>query len=386
MKICYINAKSCHMAKWSEYFVNKGHEVHLISVGDTPLSEEMPRVIIHSFPQFKSRLLRLTFTFILGGFFTRRVVNRLKPDILHAIEVDEGFCGALSGFHPFVMTPNGSDLLVYAEKYIIVRRIFKYIFRKADVITSDSVPLKEASIALGARKDRNYIIQWGVDLTQFNPQVDRLKIRRIYNLGDSPLILSLRAFTPNYNIETIIHCIPAVLRVQPAAKFMFIYGFGDKETEMRRLVDDLGVRDSVIFVGHVGYEKMPFYCAAADICISVPSSDSSPRSVYEAMACGVPPIISDLYWTKEFIVSEQNALIVPVSDSQALAAAIIRLLIDKKLRERMIKANLKLVDEELNYHKHMARMESIYQLACQANPENLPANPDVRTGKNERRR
>jgi glycosyltransferase involved in cell wall biosynthesis len=374
------------MAKWSEYFVNRGHEVHLISVGDTPLSEEMPGVFIHSFPQFKSRLLRLAFTFILGGFFTRRVVNRLKPDILHAIEVSEGFCGALSGFHPFVMTPNGSDLLVYAKKYTIVRLIFKYIFQKADVITSDSVPLREASIALGAIKDRNYIIQWGVDLTQFNPQVDRLKIRGIYNVGDSLLILSPRAFTSNYNIDTIIHCIPEVLRERPTAKFMFIYGFGDKETEMRKLVYDLGIRDSVIFVGHVDYEEMPFYCAAADICISVPTSDSSPRSVYEAMACGVSPIISDLYWTKEFIVPEQNALIVPVRNSQALGTAIIRLLTDKRLREKMIKANLKLVDEKLNYHKHMAQMESVYQLACQTNPENLPNNLDIKTEKNERRR
>ena len=367
MKICYINAKSCHMAKWSEYFVNKGHEVHLISVGDTPLSEEMPKVFIHSFPQFKSRLLRLAFTFILGGFFTRRVVNRLKLDILHAIEVSEGFCGAQSGFHPFVMTPNGSDLLVYAKKYTIVRLIFKYIFRKTDVITSDSVPLREASIALGARKDRNYIIQWGVDLTQFNPQVDRLKIRRIYTLSDSPLILSSRAFTPNYNIDTIIHCIPEVLRELPTAKFMFIYGFGDKETEMRRLVDDSGVSDSVIFVGHVDYEEMPFYCAAADICVSVPSSDSSPRSVYEAMACGVPPILSNLPWTKDFITPEQNALLVPERDHQALASAILRLLSDRELRQRIIEVNLKLVDERLNYHKHMAQMESIYQSLCQTN-------------------
>ena len=366
MKICYISTESCHMAKWSEYFVRRGHEVHLISVGGNSPSEELPGIVIHHLPQFSSRILRLTSTFLLGGFLTRSIVNRLKPDILHAIEVDEGFCGAVSGFHPFVMTPNGSDLLVYARKYIVVRLISKYIFRKADVITSDSVPLREASIALGARKDRNYIIQWGVDLTQFNPQTDRHRIREKYNLGDSPLILSPRAFTVNYNIDTIIHCIPEVLRELPTAKFMFVYGFGDKEAETRKLVADLGAGNSVRFVGHVGYEEMPYYCAAADICVSVPTSDSSPRSVYEAMACGVPPILSELPWTEDFITPEQNALLVPVRDYQALATAILRLLINKELREKMIEANLKLVDEKLNYHKHMAEMESIYQSLCQA--------------------
>lgn len=199
----------------------------------------------------------------------------------------------------------------------------------------------------------------------------------MYNLGDSLLIFSPRAFTSNYNIDTIIHCILEVLREMPSAKFMFIYGFGDKDTEMRKLVDDLGVRDSVIFVGHVDYEEMPFYCAAADICISVPTSDSSPRSVYEAMGCGVPPIISDLYWTKEFIVPEENALVVPVKDPQALAAAIIRLLTDKKLRKRMIETNLKLVDEKFNYHKHMARMEGIYKSVCYDKLENRVDYEDI---------
>jgi glycosyltransferase involved in cell wall biosynthesis len=55
----------------------------------------------------------------------------------------------------------------------------------------------------------------------------------------------------------------------------------------------------------------------------------------------------------------------PVRDHQALATAILRLLSDGELRQKIIKANLKLVDEKLNYHKHMAEMESIYQSLCQ---------------------
>lgn len=364
MKICYIaSAKSYYHPKWFEYFVRKGHQIHLISP-DTP-RVEMPGVTIHCFPQFKFNILRLAFTFLLGGIFSRKIINREKPDILHAIELDEGFAAASSGFHPLVMTPNGSDLLVWAKKHLLVRIIAKYVFSKADVVTSDSVPLKEASIALGAPKDRNYIIQWGVDLTQFSPEVDGGKIREQYNLGDSPLIISSRALMPNYNNDTIIRCLPEVLKEVPLVKIMFVYGFRDRESEMKRLATDLGVDNSTIFVGPVDYQEMPHYFAASDVCLSVPSSDSSPRAVYEAMACGVPPILSDLPWTKDFITPEQNALLVPVRDYQALASAVLRLLSDEELRQKIIKANLKLVDEKLNYHKHMGQMESIYQSLCQ---------------------
>ena len=186
----------------------------------------------------------------------------------------------------------------------------------------------------------------------------------MYNLSDSPLILSTRALTPNYNIDTILHCIPDVLKEVPSAKFMFIYGFLDKEVEMKKMAADLGVDGSTIFVGPVDYHQIPYYIAAADVCVSVPSSDSSPRSVYEAMACGVPPILSDLPWAKDFITPDQNALLVPTRDHQLLSSTILRLLSNRELRERISKNNLKLVDEKLNYHKHMAIMESIYQSLC----------------------
>lgn len=363
MKICYIaSAKSYYHPKWFEYFVKRGHQIHLISP-DAPRAE-MPGVTIDCFPQFKSDILRLAFTFLFGGIFTRRIIKREKPDIMHAIELDEGFCGATSGFHPFIMTPNGSDMLVWAKKHWFVRLVARYVFSKADAVTSDSEILRQTSINLGAKIKRNDIIQWGVDLTQFHRLVDGLKIREKHRLGASPLVLCSRALFPNYNIDTIIRCIPEVLKEMPPVKFMFVYGFTDNEAEMKALAASLGVADSTIFVGPVAYEEMPYYFASADICVSVPSSDSSPRAVYEAMACGVPPVLSDLPWTKDFMVPEQNCLLVPARDHQVLAAAIVRLLTDEELRKRIIEANLRLVDERLNYHKHMANMESIYQSLC----------------------
>ncbi|MBI4283992.1 MAG: glycosyltransferase family 4 protein [Chloroflexi bacterium] len=360
MKICYIaSARSYYHPQWFAYFIGKGHQVHLISPDTSRV--EMPGVHIDCFPQFRLKVLRLAFTLFLGGIYSRRIIDREKPDIVHAIELDEGFAAAASGFHPFVMTPNGSDLLVWAKSHPLVRIVARYVFARADAVTSDSLPLQKASLALGATRDRNYIIQWGVDLTRFHPRIDRDRVRAKYALGNSPLILSSRALTRNYNTDTIIRSLPAVLQEMPSAKMMFVYGFSGQEAEMKKLASALGVADATIFVGPVDYAEMPYYQAAADICLSVPSSDSSPRSVYEAMACGVPPILSDLPWTKDLIMPEQNALIVPARDYQALAKAILRLLADGELRQGITKANLKLVDEKLNYHKHMAAMETIYQ-------------------------
>ncbi|MBI4267442.1 MAG: glycosyltransferase [Chloroflexi bacterium] len=367
MRICYVaSARSYYHPKWFEYFVNHGHQVCLISP-DAPRAT-FPGVRIYCFPQFKLKILRLAFTFLFGGIFIRRIIRKEKPDILHAIELDEGFAAAASGFHPFVMTPNGSDLLVWAKKHLLVRIAARYVFSKANAVVSDSELLKQTSLKLGARTTGNEIIQWGVDLKQFHNRLDKRKIRNIINLGNGPLLLSTRALTGIYNIDTIIRCLPEILKQVPSARLILVYGFNDNEMAMKKLAADLGVADETIFVGAVNYEKMPDYFAAADVCLSVPSSDSSPRAVYEAMACKVPPVLSDLPWTKDFMVPEQNALLVPVRDHHALALAILRLLSDEKLRERIIEANLKLVSEKLDYQKHMSRMESIYQSLCRTSP------------------
>ena len=52
-------------------------------------------------------------------------------------------------------------------------------------------------------------------------------------------------------------------------------------------------------LGNVPVERMPDVYRAADVVVSIPSSDSSPRSVWEALACGRPVVVSDLPWARE---------------------------------------------------------------------------------------
>ena len=74
-------------------------------------------------------------------------------------------------------------------------------------------------------------------------------------------------------------------------------------------------------VGRVPHEMMADYYGAADVCVSIASSDSSPRSVWEAMACGAPCVVSDIPWVRELIEHERHALVVPI-DEDAVAGAL----------------------------------------------------------------
>jgi glycosyltransferase involved in cell wall biosynthesis len=92
--------------------------------------------------------------------------------------------------------------------------------------------------------------------------------------------------------------------------------------------------DRVHLVGHVPYERMADYYRAADVCVSIASSDSSPRSAWEAMASGCPLVLSDLPWVRELIEPDRHAVVVPI-ETDAVAAAVEGLLADPSRAARM---------------------------------------------------
>lgn len=371
MRICFFAAdNSWHMPIWVKYFVERKHDVHLITIKapeDTP-RVELPGVKIHYLPPkiSKIRYIGSLLAFPTRIISLRRMIKNIRPDIVNAVDMEFGIWGALSGVHPFVMTPHGSDVIVLPKKSKIAKWKNRFIFKFADVVTGDSEVCLNAAIEGGAPAYNAYIVQWGVDFDKFNINIDGSLIRRRYDLTGLPVIFSPRGFSEIYNIDTIIRSIPLVLERLPNAKFLFCYHFTQQEKYLKRLVTDLGVTQSVIFVGFVSEDEMPYYMAASDICVSVSSSDSSPRSVYEAMACGVPVILSDLPWWKGMLTPKKNALIVPIKDHEALAQAIIKLYNDRDLRKEITEENFRFVSEMLDSQKHREKLESIFDSLVQS--------------------
>jgi glycosyltransferase involved in cell wall biosynthesis len=123
---------------------------------------------------------------------------------------------------------------------------------------------------------------------------------------------------------------------------------------------DVPFPDRVHVIGHVEYERMAQYYRAADVCVSIPSSDSAPRSVFEAMACGVPCVLSDLPWVHEQLRNEREALVVPI-ESFAVAGAITRLLDDPELATAVASRALAHVQDSQDGARHMDALAETYR-------------------------
>ena len=368
MRICYLaNASSVHTRRWVRYFVERGHEIHVISFENARIEGTTVHVL-----KLPVLVKNATFPLKMASIYRiKSLIKRMKPDILHAHYVTNyGLFGALCNFNPFVITAWGSDVLIVPEARftsMIKAYIAKYALRKADLITCDAQHIKEAMTTLWVSPEKINLIYFGVDTRKFRPEEKSEELRAKLGIYDSPAVISLRNLEPLYDIESLIRSLPLVLKEVPESQFV-IAGKGSEEKRLRELAKSLGVSDNVKFIGFVQNVELPQYLSTVDVYVSTSLSDAGiAASTAEAMACGLPVVVTDVADNKKWIDNGVNGFVVPVKDPKSLAEKIIYLLQNEDIRKKFGKINRKIIEERNNYYKEMEKMEDIYKELVQRN-------------------
>jgi glycosyltransferase involved in cell wall biosynthesis len=168
------------------------------------------------------------------------------------------------------------------------------------------------------------------------------------------VILSMRSLMPIYNPRVILGAWSRIAENHPHAQLVVKH--------MGVVTEALGpipFADRVHIVGHVPYARMAAYYQAADVAVSIASSDSAPRSAFEAMACGTPCVLSDLPWVHEVIRDGREAVVVPI-DADRVAGAVSALLDAPDQRRRMAAAARALAERAHDSAAHMDRLAATY--------------------------
>jgi len=122
----------------------------------------------------------------------------------------------------------------------------------------------------------------------------------------------------------------------------------------------LGIETKVRWIGRLHYHEIADLYALSDIVVSVAATDGTPISVLEAMATGLPVVVTQLPSVLEWVADGSNGLTVPVGDAGALTEALLALVDDHARRMFMGRTNRALVVERASQQAHMERMLSVY--------------------------
>jgi len=356
MKICFIaNTSSLHVYRWIKYFADKGYEVHCLSLAPNRF-DEIKNVKFYLLRNFGKKTLNI----FLNIISIRRLIKKIKPDLLHIHYVGvNGVLGAFAGFHPFILSAWGSDIF-FASKRKTARPLIKYALMKADLIACNGEFLKEEIKKLGVGPQKIKLAYWATDTQKFKPAITDKKLRKELKILNASTIMSLRNLEPIYDVETLIKAAPPILEEFPEARFI-IGGRGSERENLEKLSFDLGVSESIKFIGWIDYDKLPQYLNSADVYVSTSLSDGDlSQSTQQAMACQIPIITTDLAVNKKRIRDGENGLIFQKKDYKILAKKIIKLLRDKKLRNKLGEKGRKTILKELDFNKNMAKVEKIY--------------------------
>ena len=211
-----------------------------------------------------------------------------------------------------------------AGKYFIRYGTFIRPFvRLLDGVTAPSPFLKDAfeqSFGIAAK-----IIPNIADLEQFHFQ-ERSVIR--------PRLLCPRNLEPIYNVACAIRAFALVKRRIPDA-VMGIAGDGSESARLKSLCCELGISDSVTFMGQISHSGMPAIYDGFDILINSSNEDNLPGVMLEAFAAGLPVVSTRVGGIPFLVTNETTGLLVDPNDIHALAHAVVRLVGEPALGRRI---------------------------------------------------
>ena len=370
MKVLFVGTGgSSHEVKLVSYLARRGYEVcyaHLTRGFELPSTAGL----ITSYLGFISprgrnwptRMPAFAATYALSFLALRGILKSFQPDILHGGFIQSaGLLSAMTGFRPFLLSPMGSDVLIYPRRSWLTRVLTRYTIWSADAIICDSDSVRRSLANLAEYPgDQIRVMPWGVDLELFrNDTMARTETRQELGWENNKVVIMTRYLRPVYGVSYFIDCLPAVFRTEPSARAL-VLGSGPLEGELRSRVQQLGIQDKVRFLGEVPNREMPKYLNCADAYVSSSVSDGTSVSLLEAMACGLPVVVTDVPSNLEWIENGSNGLVVGQRDSERLGEAIIRILRDDRLRSDMSARNRRLVGQKANLSDNLRTLEDAY--------------------------
>jgi glycosyltransferase involved in cell wall biosynthesis len=297
----------------------------------------------------------------------KKLFRSEKIDIVHShfLGVNSWYA-ALSGFHPNVVTVMGGDILGEGWQPgpdIRERWLTPFALRKADLITCWSSRLTSVVKRYSRPDTPIEVIHGGVDVKQFSPAAAPRHLRDELRIpADAKIILSPRLMKPLYNLDQIALAAREIWPHVPNAYFLFAVSADDKNLDYERKVRGmLGDDRRVRFLESIPHERMGDFYRLADVTISIPSSDGTPLSVLESLACGTSVLVSNIpNYDPDYIEAGKTVLMAESSDVASIVSSLTRMLSDATLRQTLASEGRRRVEAHGSYEAQMTRMEDLY--------------------------
>ena len=251
--------------------------------------------------------------------------------------------------------PRAGNLIEQTKNSIFYRRLIKFLFRNSKIFLAQGKHWKSFA----------------------EKQLDILptKIKLVHNWTATPELLNIganRKYKYDQNIshflfvgwlekEKGLNEILKSIELLNKKKYTFMFTFigdGRGMNFAKKFIYEKELENSVVFRGWVKPQYVKEYYREADVFVLPSWAEGMPNALIEALSCGLATIVSNVGMITNYLVNEENALIVKPNDSKSLTKSMERLLVDKDLKINISKNGYKVANKYFSTEKQLRSLAS----------------------------
>jgi glycosyltransferase involved in cell wall biosynthesis len=293
----------------------------------------------------------------------QRRLMEISPDLIHAGPIQtSGYVTALSGFHPWLLTSWGSDILFRTDRSAEWEQATRTALSAADSFFCDCDTVRAAARKFADIPDSRIVqLPWGIQRGLFGPVGDLPPGEKYLREAGTHVFLCTRSWEPLYGTCTLLEAFRKAHETDVSLRLLLL-GNGSEAGKINEFIEANGLREVIRIFGPRTKEEMPKWFRLADTYVSCAQSDGTSISLLEAMATGLPVVVTDNPSNREWVVEGHNGWLAEVNSSDEFAN---RLLCAARLKpeERNLfsERNRGLVEQRADWDRNFPRLLHMYE-------------------------
>ena len=294
------------------------------------------------------------------SFNLKRLTRKIKPDLIHAGPIQTcAFLAVLSGFRPVLTTSWGYDLVMDADKSARMQWVTRYTLKRSAFFVSDANVSRDKAVAFGMNPEKTAIFPWGTDIEHFTPKDLNSSSFQTFTLFCN------RTWEPIYGVDVLARAFVKVAAENDDVNLILLGG-GSQGPKIRQILMNGGVLEQVHFGGQVAQADLPRWYHMADLYISPSHVDGSSVSLMEALASGLPCLVSDIPGNREWIEDSLNGWLFRDRDVDDLAEKIRYALKNRESHKRIGEAARKTAEQKADWKKNFGKLLEVYTVIARS--------------------
>ncbi len=354
----------------SEELQKRGHRPRIICAGGDPMpavSEWVDPVglRVRLYGRSQSRPYWRDVVYALGvawTLFKERADYDVAYFLMQGLHLATGLPVARLLGKPIVMKFSCSGLVVGMRDSWIGRLELVFLRRWATKILILNPGMVDEALEVGFEQERVGWMPNPVDTDYFQPCSGEERVQHRQELGigaETPLVAFVGRLDHQKKLPWVLGAFARVVKERPMAKLALI-GDGPLRAEVEERIKALNLSQNVIVAGRVPTPSVLKWLQAADTCMLVSEVEGLPCALIEAMSAGVPPVVSDIPAHTQLIDDGVHGLITRLGDEESIAQALIQVLDDPALRNRLSLAARRRMVEFFSTQEVVNRYETLF--------------------------